>query len=348
MSALHVGVIGAGAIGVHVALRLAHAGAEVTVLSRARGKAEAEAGILHAASLDGERVPQTPDRLRFVSDPQALAATELILLCVKSKDTRSACEPLVALPDAARRPVVSFQNGLRNPDTIAALELPAVAGMVSFNVNRVDDGGRAVYHQATSGPLMSATGSSAHERALLARLAALSEAAGMPFERRADMRSVQTGKLLLNLNNAICALSGVSIATSVRTRDLRRCFAASMREGLRIYAAAGERPATIGKLPPRLIARLLPLPDAVVLRVAKSLITIDPRARSSTLQDLEAGKRTEIESLNGELVRLAAAAGAPCPINRWIVDEVHRLEAMDAPAFHDPAALWAAIQPLTR
>jgi 2-dehydropantoate 2-reductase len=83
-------------------------------------------------------------------------------------------------------------------------------------------------------------------------------------------------------------------------------------------------------MPPAAIARMLALPDAIVLRVAKKLVSIDPRAKSSTLQDLEAGKATEIDDLSGEIVRLAAKAGKPAPKNRIIVDVVHSLE-MAAP-----------------
>jgi len=344
---LRVGVFGAGAIGVHVGLRLAGAGAQVTLLGRQALVDLHASGSLHTASLDarggGPPVP-APAEIRIGTEPSVLTDSELILLCVKSGDTQAVIPALHEMTAGTGAPVISLQNGLRNPGLLRAAGLEVLAGMVSFNVNRVDEEGRAVYRQATTGPIM-VEASRAHA-APLARLEDLCVRAQIEFELHTDMRGVATGKLLLNLNNAICSLAGVSIADSLRSRPLRRCFAASMREALRIYAAAGERPARVGKLPPRMIAGLLPLPDAIVLRVAKSMITVDPRARSSTLQDLERGKLTEIDALNGELVALADRVGVPCPINRWIVDQIHVLEGQAELEFFEADVLWARIKAL--
>jgi 2-dehydropantoate 2-reductase len=104
-----------------------------------------------------------------------------------------------------------------------------------------------------------------------------------------------------------------------------------MREGLSVMRAAGLRPASVIGIPPSIIARLLALPDAIVLRVARSLVAIDPRAKSSTLQDLEAGKPTEIDDLSGEIVRLAGSIGRDAPVNRAIVEAVHALESGPGP-----------------
>ena len=67
--------------------------------------------------------------------------------------------------------------------------------------------------------------------------------------------------------------------------------------------------------PRGLIARFLPLPNVVVLPLARKLVAADPSARSSTLQDLEAGKTTEIGYLNGAIVELAARHGLTAPAN---------------------------------
>lgn len=342
---LRVGVFGAGAIGVHVGLRLAAAGAQVVMLGRESLVEAHRSGRLRWAAIGGPSRPsEDADAIEATTDPGRLADVDLVLLCVKSADTEAAAATLAAMPSLAAVPVVSLQNGLRNPARLRTAGLEALAGMVAFNVHRVDEAAGATYRQATSGAIMIEDAPRHAER--LERLCALARRTDLAVELRSDMRAVTTGKLLLNLNNAICALAGVSIADSLRSRDLRRCFAASMREALAIYGAAGERPAQIGRLPPRLIARLLPLPDAIVLRVAKSMITIDPAARSSTLQDLERGRPTEIDALNGELVHLAERAGAPCPINRWIVAQIHRLEREQPREHFAPRELWAAIDGL--
>jgi 2-dehydropantoate 2-reductase len=334
---MKVGVLGAGAIGAHVGVRLAAVGAEVVLVGRQSLVDDRQAGRLTARTLAGRSIA-APEGLICTTDIEALAEVELCLVCVKSRDTEEAGRTLarVLQPSAT---VVSLQNGLRNTAVLREAGLfDALAGMISFNVF-VQAG---EYRQATSGPIMIERSTRAAPR--LEALRCLADAAALEFELRDDMQAVQAGKLLLNLNNAICTLAGVSIADSLRDRTLRRCFAASMREGLAIFHGAGQPVARIGKLPPRLIAKLLGLPDAIVLRVAKSLISIDPGARSSTLQDLERGRPTEIDALNGELVRLAEQHRLPCPVNRWIVEQIHRMEGQSPIEFLAPDQIWAQLR----
>lgn len=338
---MKIGVLGAGAIGTHVGIRLAAAGAEVVLVGRQALVDDHQAGRLAARTLEGRTVA-APTSLRCTTDVEALADVELAFVCVKSRDTEAAGGALaqVLRPEAI---VVSLQNGLGNAAMLQQAGLAdALAGMISFNVFMA----AGEYRQATSGPIIVERSTRAARP--LEQLRGLARSAGLELELRADIQAVQAGKLLLNLNNAICTLAGVSIAESLRTRALRCCFAASMREGIAILHGAGVPIARIGKLPPPFIARLLPLPDAIVLRVAKSMIEIDPGARSSTLQDLERGRPTEIDALDGELVRLAEQHRLPCPIHRWIVEQVHRMEGIvaagDQLEFFAPEQLWAEIQ----
>jgi 2-dehydropantoate 2-reductase len=332
-----IGVLGAGAIGAHIGVRLAAAGAEVVLVGRPALVEDHHAGRLVARTLAGDSV-HPPEGLDVTTDIEALAEVELCLVCVKSRDTEEAGRTLarVLRPESI---VVSLQNGLRNATLLRQAGLgDALAGLVSFNVF-VQTG---EYRQATSGPIMIERSARGEDR--LEPLRGLAARAGLELELRDDMAAVQAGKLLLNLNNAICTLAGVSIAESLRDRTLRRCFAASLREGLAILRGAGWPVARIGKLSPGLIANLLPLPNAIVLRVAKSMIEIDPGARSSTLQDLERGRPTEIDALNGELVRLAELHRLPCPVHRWIVEQIHRMEGQSPIEFFTPERLWAEIQ----
>ena len=151
------------------------------------------------------------------------------------------------------------------------------------------------------------------------------------FNPNGTTTGLQTAKLLLNLNNGVCAATGLSIAESVRSRELRRYFSLCITEGLAATKAAAMPVARIGRLAPPLIARLLRLHDFVFTRLAGSFVKIDPEARSSTLQDLERGKTTEIDYLNGEVVRIAEANGLRAPANKVIVEAVHELEAATDP-----------------
>jgi 2-dehydropantoate 2-reductase len=339
-AAMKLGVFGAGAIGSFLGVRLSAVGVPVTLVARPALVEIRDRLVVH--TVDGTAVHPGSD-LVITQDPQALADVDVCLVTVKSRDTEAAGRTLARiLPRDAV--VVSFQNGLRNPASLRA-ELAigsrarapqVIAAMVSYNVLRDD---ACSFRQATGGPLVIGTADGdAGER--LRTLAAAFVRAGERCRLRADVDDVLAGKLLLNLNNGVCAVTGLTIAQTLRSRTLRLCFAKLMHEGLAVMRASGLHPASVLLLPPAWIARLLGWPDAIVLRAAKSLANVDPRAKSSTLQDLEAGRPTEIDELSGEIVRLAERAGVPAPANRLIVELVHELEASARPLrFYAPERL---------
>jgi 2-dehydropantoate 2-reductase len=326
-----VGVFGAGAIGSFLGVRLSSAGVPVTLLARKSLVAIRDRIVVHA--VDGT-TSKPGDDLVITEDPAALADVDVCLVTVKSRDTEAAGRTLAPLlrREAA---VISFQNGLRNPARLRG-ELamgsrgrgPAVVpAMVSYNVLRDTE---TSYRQATGGPLVIGT-ADGEAGTRVRELAAAFGRAGERCKVRDDAENVIAGKLLLNLVNGVCAVTGLTIAETLRSRMLRWCFAALMREGLDIMRRAGLHPTSVLLLPPNVIARVLTWPDAIVLRAAKSIASVDPRAKSSTLQDLEAGKPTEIDDLSGEIVRLAAQAGTIAPANTVIVDAVHELERSAPP-----------------
>lgn len=331
---MRIGVLGAGAIGGYLGTRLSFGGAAVTLVGR-RSLVEARER-LHAITLDGtEQRPS--DDLVATEDPAALAEADVVLVTVKSNATAEAAD-VVAKHAPADAVVVSFQNGLTNARTLRERLGPrAIAGMVAFNVVREAEGARL--RQATRGPLVAGPGEGGVAEAM-GRLAAAFDACGLPLERRSDIEGVLAGKLLLNLNNGICAATGLPIAASLRSKDARWCLSRCMREGLAALRRAGLRPVSVLGLPPWIIARALLLPNAILLRVAKRMVSADPNARSSTLQDLDAGKPTEIDALNGAIVALATEHGVPCPANATVVEIIRELERATPPLpFVSPAQL---------
>lgn len=343
LAQLKVGVFGAGAIGGYLGLRLAAGGADVVL--HGRPWLADVSDDLSAFDLDGRRFAP---KVRVVTDAKALCEADVCLVTVKSAQTAGAAEELsrVLAPGAL---VVSFQNGMRNAERLRQTlrEQTVVPAMVSFNVVIEDD---RRFRQATSGPLSAGRvlGSGLFT---LERLEACFGRGGLPLELHHDIGNVQAGKLLVNLNNGVSAAVGMTIKDAVSNRDIRRCFAACVSEGLTIFRRTGLRPAKVVALPPAIIVKLLPLPDAIFLRLAKPLVTIDPRAKSSTLQDLERGRRTEIDDLNGEVVDRARAAGLAAPANQVICDVIHELEEAavkrQSLRFLSPEELWRRIASAT-
>ena len=142
-----------------------------------------------------------------------------------------------------------------------------------------------------------------------------------------DMVGVAWGKLLINLNNAVNALSGRTLLEQLSDRDYRRVVAASQVEALDILKAAGIRPAQIGPFPPALVPHVIAAPDFLFRHTVLRTQKIDASARSSMADDFAAGRPTEIDWLNGEVVALARRLGRRAPVNERIVALVKQAEA---------------------
>jgi len=152
-----------------------------------------------------------------------------------------------------------------------------------------------------------------------------------------DMLGLAWGKLLINLNNAVNALSGRTLIEQLRERDYRLVVAASQREGLRLLRRAGIRPGKLGPLPPGLLPLVIASPDWLFNNLFLKAWKIDERARSSMADDLAAGRKTEVDYINGELVALAERLGTGAPVNRAIVSLIRWAETGAKP--WAPAAL---------
>lgn len=310
-----IAVFGAGAIGCWVGGRLAHGGADVTLIGRARVMDEL-AGGLHVSDLDGDEAVVHP---RATTDAAVAAGCDAVLVTVKSAQTAEAGATLASyLPDGAL--VISLQNGVRNADVLRAA-LPGrvvLAAMVPFNVVRKAAG---AYHRASSGALRFEQ----HAR-FTGPVRGAFEAARLPVELRDDMAAVQWAKLVMNLNNAINALSGVPLSAELAQRPFRRCLAAAQREALELLELANQDVARLTALPPRWMPRLLDVPDRLFKLLASRVVAIDPHARSSMWDDLEAKRPTEISYLQGEVVELGERIGRVAPVNRALQRLVREAE----------------------
>jgi 2-dehydropantoate 2-reductase len=311
-------VYGAGSVGCYVGGRLAASGSEVVFVGRERLARQIAGHGLTLTDWRGAELRMPEPRYETAPDP--VAEADLVLVTVKSAATAEAGEELAPRlkPGAL---VISFQNGLRNADVLRD-RLPGatvLAGMVAFNVvNR----GEGRFHAATEGEL-----EVQRDAALSGAHAAAFERAGLPLVRHDDMAGVQAAKLLLNLNNAVNALSGLPLKEELSRRAYRRCLAAAQREALGVYAAAGVTPARLTPVPPRWMPALLGVPDAVFARLAGRMLAIDPLARSSMWEDLQAGRATEVDYLNGEIVTLARRHATRAPANERLVALVRDAEA---------------------
>ncbi|MET9386932.1 2-dehydropantoate 2-reductase [Streptomyces sp. NPDC002928] len=316
---MRIVVMGAGSIGCHLGGYLARqADVEVTLIGRPAAMAVVADTGLTLTGGRGEALRIAPEGLTVATEAAAVAGADIVLVTVKSDGTRAAAREL-APHLASGAVVVSFQNGLRNTKALRE-ELPqhtVLAGMVPYNVLQTEPGS---FHQGTGGALMLDDHQSG------ASLVAALAASGLRVEARPDMREVQYAKLLMNLNNAVNALSGIPLRAQLSDRSYRTCLALCQREALAAFRAAGVTPAQLGPVRPTFVPRLLLLPDALFARVAKSMLAIDATARSSMWEDLQRGRLTEVDSLQGEIVALARQHGLAAPVNTRLAELVHEAE----------------------
>jgi len=325
-------VAGAGSVGCYVGGCLALAGGNVRLLLRPWLAEEIAAHGLRITDLEGRDRTLLDGDIKLSTEPDALGEADVILVTVKSAATAEMAGLIArhARPDAL---VVSLQNGVGNAETLRT-RLPGrrvLAGMVPFNVVQL---GKGRFHRGTEGGLLVESGASG----LLDSL----DADGLNTDEHDDMAAVLWGKLLLNLNNALNALSGLPLAQELADRGWRRLLAASIEESLRVLRRAGIRPQRATRLPPAILPLLLRLPDPVFAALARPMLAVDPEARSSMWEDLVKGRPTEIDYLQGAIVRLAQQVGADAPLARRVMALIRAAEERRAgPPRLTPGEVWA-------
>ncbi|MCI5075026.1 2-dehydropantoate 2-reductase [Oricola sp.] len=319
---MRIGIFGAGSVGCYVGGMLAAAGLHVIFVGR-ETMAERLSGGIVLTRFDGLEQRAAPEDVSFSTDPSALRDCDVILVCVKSDATETAARALAkaARPDAL---VVSLQNGVSNAARLRDALAPrsVLAGMVGFNVAQI---GSSRFHCGTEGEIVIEADPSAGS--LVRHL----NDAGVITEESAEIDAVQWGKLILNLNNAVNALSELPLKQQLARRAYRQVLAASIREALLVLREAGIRPAKVGKVGPALLPAVLNLPDWLFLRLAGSMLKLDDDATSSMAEDLARGRQPEIHWLNGEIVALGRKTGTATPVNERIVALVESVFAGDMP-----------------
>jgi 2-dehydropantoate 2-reductase len=325
-----VAILGAGSIGCFIGGAWLAAGVPVTFIGRPRLSKDTDEHGLTLSDYSGWQIRLGPGEVDYRCGPEALEDAEIIALTVKSGDTAAAADD-IAMQGTPGATVISFQNGVSNVEVLEQNlggRFEVARGMVPYNVAYLGNGR---FHKGVAGNLY------VEQRA---RMRALADAIGggpAALKLSDDMLGLAWGKLLINLNNAVNALSGRTLQDELKRRDYRRVFAASIREGLELLKRAEIAPATVGPISPNLLPRVIDSPDWLFNNLFLSRWKIDAQARSSMADDLAGGRKTEVEYLNGELVRLAERLQRAAPINRAIVDLVHKAERGAEPL--SPAAL---------
>lgn len=304
-----VAVVGAGAVGSWFGGLLALAGQRVTLVGRLPHVQAVQRHGLQLQRAEGS----TTAHPAATTDLAGVQGADLVLVCVKCGDTEGVARALAPLLDADAL-VLSLQNGVENVATLgrhlrqtvmpvavyAATALPAPGVVQHFG------GGEIVVGPAGAGA-DAAHGPSARQ---LQAVAALFTAAGVAVRLSDNVMAALWAKLVVNCAcNAISALTQASYAQMAALPAVQALQQAAVHEAVAVARAEGFLLST----------------DTLLAAVAHIAATM-PEQRSSTAQDLARGRPTEIEHLNGHIVRRGAALGIATPVNQALLALVQLAE----------------------
>lgn len=289
---MKVAVMGAGAVGGYFGALLHRGGVDVTLIARGRHLEAIKSRGLQIKSPQGDFTVAA----KAVRDPKAIGPVDLILFCVKSYETESAARQCLSMvrEDTA---ILSLQNGVDNEEKIAAvLGEDRVLGGVAYIGAAVSEPG-VIVHTAEGRIVFGEVRGGISQR--VRSLDQTFREAGLAAEISSNIQSIQWGKLCWNAAfNAINALVGGEVRGLVE-RPETRALARGVMEEVRTVAAAGG----------------IDLPGGILDKLLHWTATAAAGMKTSTRQDLEAGKPLEVEALNGVVVRKGRDAGIPTPLN---------------------------------
>jgi 2-dehydropantoate 2-reductase len=292
-------VFGAGAVGCYFGGMLARAGAPMTLIGRPEHVDAIQRDGLFIDSIHF----QEHVRVAATTDLSAVRDAAIVLFCVKTLDTDAAARSLAShlTRDAS---VVSLQNGVDNVERIRAASGIAAIPSVVYVAAAMSGPGR-IKHSGRGDLVFGRTAGDAAQR-----VAGCFSRAGVPCRISENIDGDLWAKLVWNCaGNAITALGRASYGQIARNESALQIFLAAAKETMDVARAAGIT------LPP------VDLANANV-KLARDL----GNATSSTAQDVQRGKRTEIDSLNGFVVRRGTELGVLTPVNSTLTALIKLLE----------------------
>jgi 2-dehydropantoate 2-reductase len=297
---MKVAVMGAGAVGCYYGAMLARAGHDVCLIGRPQHVAAMNTrGLI----LETARFTQAL-QVRATVEAAGVADADLILFCVKSNDTAAAGNDMA--PHLTQRAtILSLQNGVDNAERLQALlKRPVVPAAVYVATDMPAPG--HVRHHGRGELVVGVCPASAE-------IAAAFEKAGVPAQVSDEVVEALWAKLIVNCAyNALSAIGQLPYGRMIEVEGVVDIMRDAVGECLEVAARLG-----------------VSLPDDIietVLGIAASM----PNQFSSTAQDLARSKATEIDHLNGYVVRKAREIGIPTPANRTLLIAVKLLESRPA------------------
>ncbi|MED7789592.1 2-dehydropantoate 2-reductase [Francisella sp. 19X1-34] len=313
-------IFGAGSIGCYIGGKLLSSGYNVTFIGRPRVKENIERNGLKITNLKKSNTYIDKDSIRVEVEPEKiLKKAHIIFITVKSKDTFEVAKSINDYASSGAL-IISLQNGINNIKLLKEniLDKTILTGIVSFNIVHQQNGH---YHCGTEGTIILEALKNHSEQVV-----EILSSSSFDIVVTNEIVPIMWGKLIINLNNSINALSGVPLLEELHNKTYRKILAMSMKEALKILRIANIKPKNVGKIMIPIIPYILLLPNFLFKRVAKAMLKIDSKAGSSMLEDLQKGRITEIDYLNGEIIKLGKKYNFSTPINEKILALIMKAE----------------------
>lgn len=300
---MKIAIMGAGAVGCYYGGMLARAGHEVVLIGRQQHvDAVRREGLLLDTQSFKMYVP-----VQAFADASGIEGASLVLCCVKSTDTELAAVQMAPYL-AAGAQVLSLQNGVDNAERLQRLLGREVAPAVVYVATEMAGAGH-VKHHGRGELVIGASGVSAASAASAQALAKLFVDAGVPVQISDNVAGALWAKLILNCAyNALSAITQLPYGRLVQGECVEDVMRDVVQECLAVAQGAG-----------------VVVPEgmwAAVQRISQTM----PGQLSSTAQDLARHKRSEIDHLNGVVLRKGEALGIATPVNRVLYALVKMLE----------------------
>ncbi|WP_144391454.1 2-dehydropantoate 2-reductase [Pleionea sediminis] len=322
---MKVAILGAGAIGCYLGGVLKLSGIPVTLIGREAIKHSIieNSGITITDYL-GRSDQVMPDE--FLTD-DLKEQYDCVFITVKCHTLPLIVESLNCISNK-KSTLIFMQNGIGSLSQIREQLVTnnIYQGITPFNVLQQD---KAKFHQATEGHFIFAECPATKfiQSKLLVNQ--------FECELSTDMESVIYGKLLLNLNNALNAISDCPIKEELENPVCRQILATAMSEWLLVSKKRQVSLKQFTKVPPSWLPKILRLPNALFRLLARSMLAIDPTARSSMWEDIKNRRKTEVDFINGAVVRLGRELNIATPVNESIVNAIKKLELGDEVSLDD-------------
>jgi len=324
-------VIGLGAVGSIIGGLLANSGEKVILIGKPNQVEEISKKGLKINGINNSILVKN---VQISTDLSLISNSDVIIICVKSQDTKYLAEELKKYIKKSSI-IISLQNGIKNSKILKEITGNTVfSGVILFNALYIKPG--EVSLTLKGGLILEAD---VLNKEVVKSFIEVFKKSGIECKLDTDIEGYLWSKLIVNLQNAVTALTGQTIKESILNKDSRAIIIATMKEGLDILQKSKIPYKTLPDIDPKITIRRLTILNSVFLKFGSRILKLNETARGSMWQSLYRGRPTEIDYINGEIVNHANKHNLKAPINKKLIELVKEAEKTNNTKSYEPSKL---------